>query len=222
MTTERIRIAVVDDHPLLKEGVAHVLSQQNDIEVVATGGTAEEAVEIAQHKLPDIMLLDMNMPGGGLAALERIADSCPAVRVIVLTVRDDPDSVGKALMHGARAYVLKGVDAGELLGIVRAVHEGGSFVSAALAGKLIDEIERGRAGAATSGGAGAGAKSQLTAREEEILRLIRKGLSNKEIGKALDLKEKTIKHYVTNVLQKLQVRNRVEAAMHARRMPDRE
>mgnify|MGYP001276651391 CR=1 FL=1 len=220
MTTERIRIAVVDDHPLLKEGVAYVLSQQSDIEVVATGGTADEAVEIAQHKLPDIMLLDMNMPGGGLAALARIADLCPAVRVIVLTVRDDPDSVGKALMHGARAYVLKGVDAGELLGIVRAVHEGGSFVSAALAGKLIDEIERGRAGAGVS--AGAGARSHLTAREEEILRLIRKGLSNKEIGKTLDLKEKTVKHYVTNVLQKLQVRNRVEAAMHARQMPDRE
>ncbi len=212
MTADRIRIAVVDDHPLLKEGVAHVLSQQGDIEVVATGGTADEAVEIAQHKLPDIMLLDMNMPGGGLAALVRISDTCPAVRVIVLTVRDDPDSVGKALMHGARAYVLKGVDAAELLGIVRAVYEGGSFVSAALAAKLIDEIERGRS-------AGGGAKTPLTPREEEILRLIGKGLSNKEIGKALDLKEKTVKHYVTNVLQKLQVRNRVEAAMHARNRP---
>lgn len=211
MTADRIRIAVVDDHPLLKEGVAHVLSQQEDIEVVATGGTADEAVEIAQQKLPDIMLLDMNMPGGGLAALARIGDVCPAVRVIVLTVRDDPDSIGKALMHGARAYVLKGVAAAELLGIVRAVHEGGSFVSAALAAKLIDDIERSRGGAA--------AKTQLTPREEEILRLIGKGLSNKEIGKALDLKEKTIKHYVTNVLQKLQVRNRVEAAVHARNLP---
>lgn len=200
---------MVDDHPLLKEGVAHVLSQEDDIEVVATGGTADEAVEIAQLNLPDVMLLDMNMPGGGLTALTRIAESCPAVRIIVLTVRDDPDSISKALVLGAHAYVLKGIGAKDLLGIVRAVHEGGSFVSSSLAIKLIEDLERER-------NASPGANPSLTPREEQILRLISKGLSNKEIGKELDLREKTVKHYVTNVLQKLQVRNRVEAAMHVR------
>jgi DNA-binding NarL/FixJ family response regulator len=206
-------VAVVDDHPLLKEGVAHVLSQEEDIEVVGTGGTADEAVEIAQHNLPDIMLLDMNMPGGGLHALARIAESCPAVRTIILTVRDDPDSVNKALLLGARAYILKGIGAADLISTVRTVYEGGSFVSTSLAAKLIEDLDRDRK-------ASPQANPGLTPREEQILRLIGRGLSNKEIGRQLDLKEKTIKHYVTNVLQKLQVRNRVEAAVHLKsRLP---
>jgi two-component system nitrate/nitrite response regulator NarL len=175
--------------------------------VVATGGTADDAVEIAQQKLPDIMLLDMNMPGSGLAALARIAECCPAVRTIILTVRDDPDSVNKALVLGARAYVLKGIGAADLIATVRTVYDGGSFVSTSLATKLIEDLERDRK-------ASPHADPGLTPREEQILRLIGKGLSNKEIGRQLDLREKTIKHYVTNVLQKLQVRNRVEAAIH--------
>ncbi len=203
--TETIRIAVVDDHPLMLEGVVHIVSQEDDFDVVGRGTCADEAVGIAKDKLPDIMLIDMNMPGSGLAAMARISESCPAVRMIALTVREDHAAVGKAFAAGARGYVLKGVSSDALLAIIRAVHEGGSYVSPELANKLADDHGRGQRVA--------GVNAVLTEREEQILRLIGRGLSNKEIGRELDLKEKTIKHYVTNVLQKLHVRNRVEAAL---------
>lgn len=209
MNSEAIRIAVVDDHPFLLEGVVHVLGQEDDMEVVATGGNAEDAVRIAQDELPDVMLLDMNMPGDGLAALDRIGVLCPSVRVIALTVREDHDVVRRALTLGARAYVLKGVETSDFLGIIRTVHAGGSFISTTLAAKLLEDFANG-------GGKQDGALLLLTEREREILNGIGQGLSNKEIARGLGLSEKTIKHYVTNILQKLQVRNRVEAAIVAR------
>ncbi|MDX2157009.1 MAG: response regulator transcription factor [Hyphomicrobiaceae bacterium] len=211
MPNDAIRIAVVDDHPFLREGVVHVLSQEPDMEVVAQGGSADDAVGIAQNELPDVMLLDMNMPGGGLNALDRIASTCPSVRVIALTVREDHDMVRKALTYGARAYVLKGVHTADFLGIIRTVHSGGSFISTTLAAKLLEDFAPGN-----DRDQAMVALPPLTGREEEILQRIGRGLSNKEIARELDLKEKTIKHYVTNILQKLQVRNRVEAAILAR------
>ncbi|HEX4892295.1 MAG TPA: response regulator transcription factor, partial [Hyphomicrobiaceae bacterium] len=204
-----IRIAVVDDHPLLREGVVHVLSQEPDMEVVATGGSADDAVRIAEDALPDVMLLDMNMPGTGLSALDRISALCPSVRVIALTVREDHEAVSKALSLGARAYVLKGVPTDEFLGIIRNVYAGGSSISTTLAAKLLDDFKAGK-------GSPVSTLPPLTSREEQILHGIGRGLSNKEIARELDLAEKTIKHYVTNVLQKLHVRNRVEAALVAR------
>ena len=198
MTSSKIRIAVVDDHPFLLEGVVSVLSQEEDIEVVGTGASADEALEIAQNHLPDIILLDMNMPGDGLTALDGIVAHCPTVRVIALTVREDHSVVKKALTLGARAYVLKGVHTQELLSIIRTVYEGGSFISMSLATKLLEDP---------------GARPPMTDREQQILEGICRGLSNKEIAAELRLQEKTIKHYVTNILQKLQVRNRVEAAI---------
>jgi two-component system nitrate/nitrite response regulator NarL len=159
------------------------------------------------------MLLDMNMPGSGLSAVEQIAEVCPAVKVIMLTVREDHDSVTMALKLGARGYILKGVGGSELVAIVRAVHDGGSYVSPSLAAKLLSNFNQ----PGGKGAAGDDALESLTAREEQILRLVGKGLSNKEIGNALDLKEKTVKHYVTNILQKLHLRNRVEAAVMLQR-----
>jgi two-component system nitrate/nitrite response regulator NarL len=141
--------------------------------------------------------------------VERISDACPAVKTIVLTVEEDHDSVTSAFERGARAYILKGVGASELVDIVRAVNDGGSYVSPSLAAKLLSNF----------GGSNRRSPSEqdpiqtLTAREEQILDLLGKGLRNKEIGRQLDLKEKTVKHYVTNILQKLHLRNRVEAAV---------
>jgi two-component system nitrate/nitrite response regulator NarL len=163
---------------------------------------------LAQKFLPDIMLLDMNMPGSGLTAIGRISELCPAIKLIVLTVQEDHDTVTQALKLGARAYALKGVGASELVDIVRAVHDGGSYVSPSLAAKLLANFSR-----PDRKGSGQGPIETLTAREEQILVLLGKGLRNKEIARQLDLKEKTVKHYVTNILQKLQLRNRVEAAV---------
>ena len=211
--SETIRIAVVDDHPMLRAGVVRTLTDEGDFEVVGEGGSAEQAVELAQQFLPDIMLLDMNMPGSGLSAVEHIAEVCPAVKVIMLTVQEDYDSVTMALKLGARGYILKGVGGSELVAIVRAVHDGGSYVSPSLAAKLLSNFNQPDG----KGAANDDALESLTAREEQILRHLGKGLSNKEIGNKLDLKEKTVKHYVTNILQKLHLRNRVEAAVMLQR-----
>jgi two-component system nitrate/nitrite response regulator NarL len=204
---ERVRIAVIDDHPMLREGVIRTLHDENDMEVVGEGGTADDALSVAQ-KLPDVMLLDMNMPGSGLSAIERISHLYPAIKLIVLTVQEDHDAVTRALELGARAYILKGVGASELVDIVRTVNEGGSYISAPLAAKLSTSFRRPSRRSVEDDPI-----ATLTAREEQILDLLGKGLRNKEIARQLDLKEKTVKHYVTNILQKLQLRNRVEAAL---------
>jgi two-component system, NarL family, nitrate/nitrite response regulator NarL len=206
--SDPIRIAVVDDHPMLREGVVRTLLDEGDIEVIGEGATAEQAIELAQKFLPDVMLLDMNMPGSGLTAVGRISELCPAIKLIVLTVQEDHDTVTQALKLGARAYALKGVGASELVDIVRSVHDGGSYVSPSLAAKLLANFSR-----PDRKGSEPEPFETLTAREEQILVLLGKGLRNKEIARQLHLKEKTVKHYVTNILQKLQLRNRVEAAV---------
>ncbi|MBU1210775.1 MAG: response regulator transcription factor [Alphaproteobacteria bacterium] len=204
--SDTIRVAVIDDHPMLREGVVRTL-QDAGMEICGEGDCKDSAVKLAIDELPDVMLLDMNMPGSGLSAIDEISRRAPAVRVIMLTVREDHDAVTAALRLGARGYVLKGVSSSQLIEIVRSVHDGGSYVSPALAAKLLVDLDQPTAedGHATL--------EQLSQREVQILKLIGKGLSNKEIGGSLDIKEKTVKHYVTNILQKLQLRNRTEAAI---------
>jgi DNA-binding NarL/FixJ family response regulator len=206
-----IRVAVIDDHPLMREGVVHTLNKEKDIEIVAEGASADEAAEIAERYLPDVMLVDINMPGGGLEALQRIATSCPAVACIVITVREDEETVGRALRMGARGYVLKGISGGDLAQTVRSIYNGEVYITPSLATRLLTN---------ESLGVNRGHHLQLdslTEREMQILRLIAKGMINKQIGAELSLSEKTVKHYVTNILQKLQVSNRVEAALIAQR-----
>ncbi len=210
---DTIRVAVVDDHPMLRDGVVHTLAEEPGFEVVAEGGSAAEAIRIAEDHLPDLMLIDMSMPGSGLVAVRELGMRFPAVKAVVLTVMEDQDAVSAALRLGARAYVLKGISGPDLVGVLRSVHEGGSYVSPTLAAKLLSVFDESRKAMQSEDQL----LSQLTAREEQILRLLGTGLSNKEIGEQLDLKEKTIKHYVTNILQKLQVRNRVEAALLVQR-----
>ncbi len=211
--TERIRIAVIDDHPMLREGVIHTLKGQADFDVVAEGQCAADALRIAQNELPDIMLLDVSMPGGGIEAARAITDGCPAVRVAMLTVAEDEETVSTALGAGARGYILKGVSGPDLVKTVRNIHAGEDYVTPGLAAKLLAEM----GSKAPSLGAGVGPSAEILAslnpREEGILVLVADGLSNREVGEKLDLSEKTIKHYMTNILQKLHVRNRVEAAL---------
>ena len=208
---DRIRIVLVDDHPLFREGVAMTLASKPEFEIVGQGVSADDAVRLAKDLLPDVILLDISMPGGGIAAARKIAVSCPVVKIVMLTVSEHDDDVLSALQAGARGYILKGVGAEELIGIVRAVDGGASYVSPDLAARLLVEAQSGIAPDAPPDPI-----AGLTAREEQILKLVSNGLSNKEVGRDLDLQEKTVKHYMTNILQKLQVRNRVEAAIMAR------
>jgi DNA-binding NarL/FixJ family response regulator len=206
-----LQIAIVDDHPLFREGVAFILDQQPDLEVVAQGASAADAVAIASQRLPDLMLLDVSMPGGGLNAVREIATAYPVVKVVMLTVSENEDDVTAALRAGARAYVLKGVAARELVGILRSVAAGDVYVTPTLAASLLYELT-----GAPKGRLPADPLGDLTERERQILERVAGGDSNKEIATHLQISEKTVKHHMTNILQKLQVRNRVEAALMAR------
>jgi two-component system, NarL family, nitrate/nitrite response regulator NarL len=201
-----IRLIVADDHPLFRDGVINSLRAAPDLVVEGEASSAEEAVRLARELVPDVALLDITMPGGGIVAARDIAMACPATKIIMLTVSEDEDDLLAALKAGASGYVLKGVSARELTGIIRRVCGGEAYVTPALAGQLLREMSRPRP---------AGPLDELTARERDVLELVAAGLSNYEIGQRLGLAEKTIKHYMTNLLAKLQVRSRVEAALLA-------
>ena len=205
--SEPIRILIADDHPLFRDGVARSLTAEPDMLVVAEAGTGEEACDLAADLLPDVLLMDITMPGeGGIAAARKIAAAWPVIRIMMLTVSEEQDSLMAALKAGARGYVLKGVTARELANALRVVAAGDVYISPTLAGGILFEMTT---------------KQQydpfndLTERERDILKLVAEGLTNREIGDRLHLAEKTIKHYMSNVLQKLQVRSRVEAALLA-------
>lgn len=211
-TSDKLHVVIVDDHALFREGLTTILGAQADIEVVGQGGTAQDAVRLARDLLPEIILLDIDMPGGGLEAAQVIADDCPVTKIAVLTASEEDDHLIKALKIGARAFILKGVAARELIRILHAVAAGESYVPPALAASLLLELHEPEARKETQNPI-----NELTEREREILENLAQGMSNKEIGEKLFLSEKTVKHYMTNILQKLQVRNRVEAALLAQR-----
>jgi two-component system, NarL family, nitrate/nitrite response regulator NarL len=206
--SESIRILVADDHPLFREGVVHSLTAEPDFSVVGQASTGEDALRMARDVLPDVVLLDIGMPGwGGILAAEKITTACPATRIVMLTVLEDEDKLLASFKAGARAYVLKGVSAHELARVVRSVAEGEVYVTPSLAAGILVTLSRGRSPQDPLEG--------LTERESEILKLVGRGLTNREIGEQFHLSEKTIKHYITNILEKLHVRSRVEAAMLA-------
>jgi DNA-binding NarL/FixJ family response regulator len=205
--TDPVRILLADDHPLFREGVAASLAAAADFEVIAQAGSGEEAIELALALHPDMVLLDVNMPGmGGIAAAARIAAALPTLRIMMLTVSENPESLLAALKAGAHGYVLKGVSASELRAIVLRVAAGEAYVTPTLAAEMLTEFSRPRV---------PDTFESLTARETEVLDLLSRGLTNREIGEQLHLAEKTVKHHMTVILQKLQVRSRTEAALMA-------
>jgi DNA-binding NarL/FixJ family response regulator len=201
--SEAIRVAVADDHPMFRAGVLASLREVEDLEIVGEAGDASGALALARAELPDVIILDIAMPGGGLSAAREIAAACPATRIVMLTVSEDEDDLLAAVKAGASGYVLKGAGAGELVRVIRSVHAGEVYVAPALAWGMLRELRSPRTSP----------YDELTEREREVLELVAEGLSNQEIGDRLGLAEKTIKHYMTNILGKLQVRSRVEAAL---------
>jgi DNA-binding NarL/FixJ family response regulator len=203
-----IRVIVADDHPLFREGVVHSLKAARDVEVVGEASDADGAIRLAVEHQPDVALLDIHMPGGGLTAAERIRSALPRIRVVMLTVSEEEESLVAAMKAGAAGYVLKGVSAAELLDVVRSVHGGQVYVPPALAYALLRELTQPRQPEPLA---------ELTDREREVLGLVAQGLSNYQVGQRLGLAEKTVKHYMTTVMAKLGVRSRVEAALLAAR-----
>jgi DNA-binding NarL/FixJ family response regulator len=205
-----IKVVIADDHPIFREGLARSLADQPAFAVVGQAADASGAIELARRAAPDVVLLDISMPGGGLSALREIAAAEGAPAVAMLTVSEDDSDVVDALKAGAKGYILKGIGARELAAVVSDLAAGRSYLSPSLAMKVLAAMR------APAPERPASPIDDLTKREEDILRLVSEGLSNKEVARKLDLQEKTVKHYMTSILQKLHARNRVEAALMAR------
>jgi len=204
--TNPIRTAIVDDHPLFREGVAQLLARTPGVEIVADGSTAVDAVNIAQQLVPDVLLLDLKLPDDGIGAASTIAREHPSVRIVILTASDCDSDVAAMVQLGVHGYLLKGCTGQEIIRAVQRVYAGEFYVTPSLAGCMPTEMSN----PAPKAGDGS---EQLSGREEIILAQVSKGLTNKEIARALNLREKTVKHYMTNIMQKLGVRNRLEAAL---------
>jgi DNA-binding NarL/FixJ family response regulator len=204
---DSIRIAVIDDHPMFREGTVGVLTGTDGIEVVGEGSTASDALKIARERIPDVVLLDLRLPGCGVEAVASIARTCPNVRTIILTASEDEQDVASALQAGARGYMLKGSSGDEVVETVRAVVRGESYVAPSLAARLL--VNRGKRIEVTTDDD----RRDLSSREEEIFALVAQGRSNKEVARSLNCTERTVKHHMTNIMQKLNVRNRVEVAL---------
>jgi two-component system, NarL family, nitrate/nitrite response regulator NarL len=203
-----IRIVLADDHPIFRDGLIHSIEETGAFEVVGVGGSADEAVTLAAQHKPDIALLDLSMPGNGIAAAARISQAGSAKAIAMLTVSEDSGDVTAAMQAGAIGYVLKGVSATELRDILGRIANGEAHVSPGLAAQVFRIMQNRKA-------AEPNPIDDLTKREEDILKGVAAGKSNREIGADLDIQEKTVKHYMTIILSKLQARNRVEAALIA-------
>jgi DNA-binding NarL/FixJ family response regulator len=199
----KIRVLIADDHPVVREGLAAMLSREPDIDVVGEAQDGQEAVDRAGSLQPNVVLMDLMMPRlGGVDAIRLIRERHPNVQTIVLTTYGDDDSIFQGIAAGARGYLLKDAPRDELFRAVRAVARGESLLQPAVATRLLDRFTRPK---------NEPAQETLTERELEVLRLLSKGSANKQIGVSLKISESTVKTHVANIFQKLNVSDRTEA-----------
>ena len=210
MSTE-IRVLLVDDHTLFRSGIRMLLSRQADIQVVGEAADGAEGVKQARALSPDVVLLDLNMPGlSGLEALQLLLQDMPGLAVLMLTVSEDADDLGAALRVGARGYLLKNIDADYLVASIRRAHAGEAVIAEDMTAKLVQQFRMaGQAPVAEV------EKTRLTPRETEILTCLALGDSNKVIARKLDVAESTVKIHVQSILKKLGLTSRVQAAVYA-------
>ncbi len=208
---ERLRVLIADDHPLFRHGIAALLSATEDLEPVGEATTGEEAIALAERTQPDVILMDIRMPGvNGIEATRRILLQSPHIRILVVTMFEDDGSVFAAMRAGARGYVLKEADKEELLRAIRAVGGGEAIFSPAIATRLLEYFAQPRPAAPPD------VFPELTEREREILHLIAQGKGNSEIAVRLVLSPHTVRNYVSSIFTKLQVDGRAQAIIRAR------
>jgi DNA-binding NarL/FixJ family response regulator len=211
-TGTEVRLLIADDHPSFRASLRALLSQADGLVVVGEASSGPAAVTQVETLQPDVVLMDLAMPGGdGIEATRRIADAAPHVAVLVLTMSDDDDSVFAAVQAGARGYVLKGAQRAELVRAIRAVAAGDAIFGPAVARRLVAYFAR-----PPRPNTDPAAFPELTEREREILELIAQGRSNAAITARLVLSPKTVRNHVSNIFSKLQVRDRSEAIVRAR------
>ncbi|WP_322750222.1 MULTISPECIES: response regulator transcription factor [unclassified Frankia] len=211
--TDPIRVLVVDDHALFRRGLQMVLEQEANIEVVGEAADGAEAVTMAVDMAPDIVLMDVRMPRrGGIDATSAIKQAVPSAKIVMLTISDEEADLYDAIKAGAMGYLLKEISIDEVATAIRAVHGGQSLISPSMASKLLTEF--------ASMIKKADDRPQLptprlTDREMEVLRLVAKGLNNRDIAKQLFISENTVKNHIRNILEKLQLHSRMEAVVYA-------
>ena len=208
-----LRVLVVDDHPLYREGLVTAMSVMPGVSVVGEAGDGHAAVEAARRLSPDVVVMDLHMPGlNGIDATRQVVSAQPSVAVLVLTMLDGDDSVFAAMRAGARGYLLKGADRGEIARALQGVAHGEVVFSAGIAARVLAFFAAGPGAAAAALDPFPG----LTEREREILDLVARGLTNAEIARRLVVSDKTVRNHVSNVFTKLQVAGRAEAVARAR------
>ena len=215
---EPLRVLIADDHPLFRHGLAALLSGEPDIVLAGEATTGDEAIALAESLQPDVILMDIRMPGiNGIEATRRILQRDPQIRILVVTMFEDDASVFTAMRAGARGYLLKDAQKAEMLRAIRAVGNGEAIFSPAIATRLMDFFAHGIAGGASAvKGVPGAAFPELTEREREILTLIAQGRNNTEIATRLVLSPNTVRNYVSNIFGKLQVADRAQAIVRAR------
>ncbi|KGN40203.1 response regulator transcription factor [Knoellia aerolata] len=207
-----VRVVVADDHPMYRFGLAAVLAQAAEVEVVAEAGNGTELLRAVTELAPDVVITDLTMPDlDGVTATRRLLEARPGLAVLVLSMHEDDEHVFAALRAGARGYLVKGADGTEIVGAVRAVAAGGAVYGGSVARRIVSFYSGGEQGSPT-----ARAFPDLTPREREVLELIAVGCRNHEIARRLELSEKTVRNHVSQVLAKLQVPDRTSAALRAR------
>ncbi len=212
-----VRVLVVDDQQLMRDGLASLLGIQAGIEVVGTAADGREAIEQAQALSPDVVLMDIRMPGmDGITATEQIRRQVPACQVLMLTTFDDEEYIVKALVVGACGYLLKDIPAQELAQAIQLAHKGIYQLEPSIAGKLVGTFSGSGSSAAQATPPPDPDVPDLTGRELEVLRLIATGATNREIAEALVISEGTVKNHVSNILNCLGLRDRTQAAIYAR------
>jgi DNA-binding NarL/FixJ family response regulator len=199
-----IRVAIVDDHPIVTDGVVANLRAASDIDVIATGASAHDAVAIAAAERPDVLILDLELGGpNGLDAIPGVKTASPQTRIVVFSAYAGEERVASAFERGADSYVLKGTSSDELVAVVRAVAAGGTLIPAEIAAQLARAVRQPR-------------RDRLTAREREILALLAEGLSNRAAGERLGIAERTVKFHVGEILARLGATNRAQAVAIAK------
>lgn len=208
---EPIRVLVVDDHELFRKGLRVVLEHEDDIEVSGEASDGAEAILMAEETVPDIVLMDVRMPRrGGIDACRGIRDAVPSARIIMLTVSDEEVDLYDAIKAGATGYLLKEISIDEVAAAIRSVHGGQSLISPSMASKLLSEFATMVKKVDDKPAPG----PRLTERELEVLRLVAKGLNNRDIAKQLFISENTVKNHIRNILEKLQLHSRMEAVVY--------
>lgn len=211
MMPTRLRVLIADDHPLFRDGLRAMFESEPDIELVGEAATGQEAVELASHLLPDVALMDIQLPDlNGIEATRRMLAASPKTRVLVVTMFEDDDSVLAAMRAGARGYMVKGMRSADAIRAIRAVAEGEAIFSAAIAARLIGMLAEANRTARPE------AFPELTERERQILDLMAQGHKNAVIAERLHLSPKTVRNYVTTIFDKLQLSDRSQAIVRAR------